>query len=161
MKRLSNISEETVALGLRFGISYLQIYEIPSKHDLRITETGRSIPAFVGPAAKVLLSQSNDKELEKIMKVIKLEKMTENTITDKDVFLEQVREARSQGFALSYGERIPGAIGISAPILNYQLPSAMTILAFEYRVKPRIKELTGELLISTRRISKNLAEFSS
>ena len=160
MKRLSNISEETVALGLRFGISYLHLYEIPSKHDLRITESGRPMPAFIGPAARVLLSQSSDKELEKIMKVIKLEKITENTITDKGVFLEQVKDARRQGYALSYGERIPGALGISAPILNYHLPAAMTILAFEYRIKSRVKELTTELIRSTSQISNNLAEYS-
>jgi DNA-binding IclR family transcriptional regulator len=95
------------------GIEYLPVYSIESKNDLRIHEEIKTLtPIFVGPTARVLLSQSSDEEVEKLLKYIKLEKITENTITDKAVFFAKVKQAREQGYSIAYGEKVPGALGM-------------------------------------------------
>ncbi len=158
MQRIAEISGETINLTVRLGIEYLPVYSIESKNDLRIHEEIKTLtPLFVGPTARVLLSQSSDKELEKLLKYIKLEKITENTIIDKTVFLLKIKEAREQGYSISYGEKVPGALGIAAPIKNYHLPASLSILGPEYRLRERVSEMVKELIASTNRISKNIA----
>jgi DNA-binding IclR family transcriptional regulator len=157
MQQVAEISGETVNLTVRLGIEYLPVYSIESKNDLRIHEEIKMLtPIFVGPTAKVLLAQSSDKELEKLLKHIKLEKITENTITDKAMFLSKIQQAREQGYSISYGEKVPGALGIAAPIKNYYLPASLSILGPEYRLRDRIPELVKELIASANRISKNI-----
>ncbi len=158
MQHIAETSGETVNLTVRLGIEYLPVYSIESKNDLRIHEEIKTLtPTFVGPTAKVLLSQSNDKEVEKLLKYIKLEKITENTITDKAVFLAKIKQAREQGYSISYGEKVIGAMGIAAPIKNYYLPASLSILGPEYRLRDRVPELVKELIKSANRISDNIA----
>jgi DNA-binding IclR family transcriptional regulator len=160
MKRISDDSGETVNLGVRLGLSFMPLHEIHSKHGLRVVE--QSIEAaniFVGSTAKVLLSQSDNDELLKIMEIIKLDKLTERTVTDKKRFLEQVLQARRQGYAVSYGEKLPEVLGIAAPIKNYYIPAALSILGPEYRLKEKVDSLVKELVDSANRISNNLTTF--
>lgn len=158
MQRIAEISGETVNLTVRLGIEYLPVYSIESKNDLRIHEEIKTaVSNFVGPTARVLLSQSNDEELEKLLKHIKLEKITENTITDKAVFLAKIKQAREQGYTVAYGEKVVGALGIAVPIKNYHLPASLSILGPEYRLHDRVSEMVKELIASANRISKNIA----
>jgi IclR family transcriptional regulator, KDG regulon repressor len=160
MQQVAEISGETVNLTVRLGIEYLPVYSIESKNDLRIHEEIKILtPVFVGPTAKVLLSQSSDEEVEKLLKYIKLEKITENTITDQAVFLSKIKQAREQGYSISYGEKVVGAIGSAAPIKNYHLPASLSILGPEYRLRDRIPELVKKLIESADRISHNIASY--
>lgn len=160
MKRLSDISGETVNLGVRLGLSFVPLHEIYSKHGLRVVEQAiESANIFIGSTAKVLLSLSDNNELVKIMEIIKLEKLTEKTVTDKKQFLEQVLLARRQGYSISYGEKLPEVLGLAAPIKKYYLPAAITILGPEYRLKDRLNDLIKEIMESANRISSNIAAF--
>jgi DNA-binding IclR family transcriptional regulator len=160
MQQVAVVSGETVNLTVRLGIEYLPVYSIESKNDLRIHEEIKTLtPIFVGPTAKVLLSQSSDEEIEKLLKYIKLEKITDNTITDKDVFFSKVKQARKQGYSIGYGEKVVGALGMAAPIKNYILPASLSILGPEYRLRDRVDELVKELVESANRISDNIAGY--
>jgi DNA-binding IclR family transcriptional regulator len=160
MQQVAEVSGETVNLTVRLGIEYLPVYSIESKNDLRIHEEIKILtPIFVGPTAKVLLSQSSDEEVEKLLKYIKLEKITEYTITDKAVFLSQVKQTRKQGYSISYGEKVTGALGIAAPIKNYVVPASLSILGPEYRLRDRVPELVKELIASANRVSDNIASY--
>lgn len=158
MRRLSDISEETITIGIMTGIQYIHLHDIQSKHDLRVTEEGRRIrPLFMGATTKVLLSQLNDDELEIVLKHIKITPVTANTVTDKDVLIAQLKEIRKRGYAVSYGETVVGALCISAPIRNYTLPAALSIVGPESRLKSRVNELVKEIMASADLISKNIA----
>lgn len=160
MKQLSDYSEETVSLGIRSGIVYLQVHGIPSKHDLKVTEESlKTLPLFTGAPARALLSQLNDSDLEKIIRILKFEKVTENTITEKDLFMAQVKETRRQGYAISFGEKTPGVVCVAAPVLNYFVPAIIVVLGPEYRLKNKIEGLIQHTIESARRISANIADF--
>ena len=158
MEHLSDIAEETVTLGIMTGIQYVHLHEILSKHDLRVTEEGRKIrPMFMGATTKVLLSQLNDEELRIAMPNINLTPVTENTLTDKDLLMAQLKKIRKQGYAVSYGEAIPGALCISTPIRDYVSPAALSIVGPESRLKPKETDFARELMASASRISSNIA----
>jgi IclR family KDG regulon transcriptional repressor len=157
MKRLAQLSEETVAMDIMIGTQIFPLYEVTSPHDLRVTQEGRaSGPVNAGASGKVLLSQLDEKQLRTAIDSIDVAKATDRTVTSPELLLAQVREISHQGYAVSYGERIDGAICISAPIKNYILPVALSIVGPENRLQPKTQEAIAQMVISARRISENI-----
>jgi IclR family KDG regulon transcriptional repressor len=157
MMRLSDVTEETVNLGIMIQLHYVLLYDIPSQHDLRIIEESKRLgPLYIGATAKALLSLLGDEELRTSLKHIKFDYVTENTETDKKVLLAQIMEVRQQGYCVTYGERIPGAVCISAPIRNYICPAALSIVGPENRLKLRVNGVISELKGSAERISADI-----
>jgi len=159
MIRLAGTTEETVNLAVMIQLHYTLIHEIASKHDLRITEESKRLgPLYIGATAKVLLSQLGDEELRTTLKHIRFDQVTEKTVTDKQLLMTQLKECREKGYCVTYGERIPGAICISAPIKNYICPASLSIVGPENRLKLRVNEVVEELKASVKRVSGNIAE---
>jgi IclR family transcriptional regulator, KDG regulon repressor len=162
MKRLAQLSEETVAMDIMIGTHCFPLYEVPSKHDLRVTQESRaSGPVNAGASGKVLLSQLNEKQLRTAMATIEPARTTDRTVTNTELLLAQVREVKQQGYAVSYGERIDGAMCISAPIRNYSLPVVLSIVGPESRLQPKTKDAVARIIISAKRISESVASISS
>jgi IclR family KDG regulon transcriptional repressor len=160
MNGLWDIVEETVTLNIMIGIQYVRLHEIPSKHDLRVIEGYDPVgPIYVGATAKVLLSQLNNEELQATIKNIRISNVTEHSVTDKKVLIAQSKKIRQQGYAISYGERIAGALCISAPIKNYFWPAALSVVGPEIRLKPRVNELVREVTARSSRITNNITDF--
>jgi IclR family acetate operon transcriptional repressor len=158
MIRLSDITEETVNLSIMVKLHYTLLHEIPSDHGLRITtESKRLGPFFIGATAKVLLSQLNDEELKTTLKHLAFTYTTEKTVTDKHLLMEQIMEIRRQGYCITYGERISGAVCISAPIGHYLCPASISIVGPEDRLGPKVDEVVAELKASAGRITRGIA----
>ncbi len=159
MMRMSNITGETVNLSVLLQLHYILLHEVASEHALRITEASKLLgQIYIGATAKVLLSQLPDAELKRTLRHIKFSKVTENTVTDKDVLMEQLMECRQKGYCVTYGERIPGAVCISAPIKNYMCPASLSIVGPENRLRARVDEVIEELKESAGSISGEIAE---
>jgi DNA-binding IclR family transcriptional regulator len=133
------------------------LHEISSHHNLRITgESKWASPIYVGATAKVLLSQLDDKELNTTVKNIKFDHVTGSAVNERENLMEQIKEIRRQGYCVSFGERIPGAICISAPINNYNYPASLNILGPESRLGSIVSELIEELKASATYISQDI-----
>jgi DNA-binding IclR family transcriptional regulator len=159
MKRLSNLTEETINLAIMVQFRYVLLHDIQTKLELRIVEhpvVSGMLFAF-GASGKVLLSQVADNEITEVMSKVELPRVTDKSVTDRDTLIAQVKQAREQGYALSYGEKILGAMCISVPIESYEYPAALSILAPEMRIKPRTQEIINELKRSANRISRNMS----
>jgi DNA-binding IclR family transcriptional regulator len=155
-----DFTEETVAINIMVGVQYIRLYEIPSKHKLKVIEGDDPVgPIYVGATAKVLLSQLDDVELQAVIKNININSVTEHSVTDKKVLISQAKEIRQRGYAVSHSERIPGALCISAPIRNYFWPAALSVVGPESRIESRVNEFKDKLIASADHISENIAEF--
>lgn len=160
MKQLWDYSWETVALNIMVGVQYVRLYEIQSRHHLKVIEGDDPVgPVYVGATAKVLLSQLDDDELRASVKNIRLSSITEHSITDKKVLVSQAKEVRQRGYDVSYGERIAGALCISAAIHNYHWPAALSLVGPEIRINSQVDVLIDKVITSASRISENIAEF--
>jgi IclR family KDG regulon transcriptional repressor len=158
MKRLSQISEETVALDVMTGIQYFSLYEIPSQHDLRVTQESRiTSNLHAGASVKTLLSLYNDKQLKAALNGMNIARTTERTVTSKELLTAQIKETRRQGYAVSRGEKFIGGMCISVPIKNYSLPVALSVIGPESRLRLKEKVVIAELKASSARISGNIA----
>jgi DNA-binding IclR family transcriptional regulator len=127
---------ETVVLHIRVGRRRVCIEEFESPQSLRYTAgVGTSAPLHVGSAGKVLLAWLEEKELRALLPD-QLERLTEATITDWPVLLDELGTVRSQGWAESHGERVGGAFAVSAPVFDdrAQVVACVSVLGPEARL---------------------------
>ena len=136
---------------------HMLLHEISSKYDLKITEEDKMLsPVYIGATAKTLLSQLNDEELGMTLKHINFNH-NGRYVTNPEILITELKEIKQRGYCVTCGERIPGALCISAPIKNYTYPATLNILGLENRLKPRLNKFIEELQISTRHISEEIA----
>jgi DNA-binding IclR family transcriptional regulator len=160
LRQLWESSGETVELNIMVGVQYRRIYEIPSRYELKVVAGPDPVgPIFVGATAKVLLSQLDDADLKAALKNIRISHVTEHSVTDKKELIAQAKKIREQGYAISHGERIEGALCISAPVKGYFWPVALSVVGPEARFYPRVEKFLKEIMASASRISDNITEF--
>lgn len=158
MKRLRDLCGETVLLHIRCGVERLCLDELQSPEQIKYTGGGRGIsePIYTGSAGKVLLSKLPDAELHVILDNLTLILLTPSTITDKEALLTEVKKAREQGYAMSFGERTPGSASISVPISSYICPVALSVLGPDNRFSSKMMTCLDDIKLSAARISNKL-----
>ena len=160
MEYLRELSGETVALHIRVGDLRFCLEEFESSQSLKfVSGKGLVAPLYIGSAGKVLLAALQEDELEMLLKNIELVPLTSHTMVDKGVLMEEVSKTRSQGYATSHAERVPGASAISIPIDNYVCPVALSVLgpAGRFTVK-EMMSILGEMRKSASRVSKKMPQ---
>jgi len=159
LEELADITEETVMLGVMVGLRQVRVLSIPSKHDLRVVEGSRKAAyIFAGAGSQVLLGQLKDDELKAALKHFKLERLTSATVIEKEALLARIQKIRQQGYAVSSGERMPGAMCVAAPVRNYILPTSVLVMGPESRMKDKISSFIDLSVTIADRISFNLAD---
>lgn len=119
MKALSNITEETVSIGIREGDDAILAHKIESPHTIRLEDrVGRKYPLNAGAIGKLLAAYHDQDRIREILKKTTLDKRTENTITDVEELLLEYEKIRQNGYATSDEENREGSYGISAPIYD-------------------------------------------
>ena len=161
MERLSKICGETMVLGILVGLQNIRLHMIPSIYNVRVYEDSDDDLISLklqGAATQALLSQLTRRELALVMHNIKLENATTISVVDEREYVLQLIQIKSQGYAISHGGKIAGALAISIPIKGYHFPSVLSIVGIESRFKPMLPELIPEVIASANRISSNLTK---
>lgn len=159
MKRLSEICGETIVLSILIGIQNVRLHTIPSTRNVRIYDddvANISSHKYQGAGNKTLLSQLGRRDLTLALNDIASKDAAGNNSIDKKDFILQLNRIKKQGYALSCGERIAGALMISAPIKGYYFPAILSVMGVESYLEPVVPELLPEIITSTNRISKSL-----
>jgi DNA-binding IclR family transcriptional regulator len=158
MEKLRNITGETIVLVIRMGLRRIYLEELASFHPLKYAAgKGYSPPVYAGATGKALLSQMPSPELLRLIDSIRLEKVAPNTITDRNILLNEIENTRRRGYAVSYSELVAGAASVAVPIKNYSQPVAMCVLGPENRMANRIDEILRELRHSASVIERALS----
>lgn len=122
--------QETVALEVWLGNSTVPTYSAVSSHPLKVElPSGEVLPMHAAAGAKSILSYIHTERVEMLLKG-ELEKITSNTITDKDKFREYLAEYNQQGYATDNQELHLGISAIAVPIFNriHQPIAAIVVL---------------------------------
>jgi DNA-binding IclR family transcriptional regulator len=113
---------------------------------------GSVSPIYAGSAGKILLSELTEKDRSHLIQNIHLIPVGPHTITDRTGLLGEIEKIRKQGYAISSGETLEGAISISVPLKGYFCPVALSIFGPNFRLGPRILSLKKEMERSAKRI---------
>lgn len=123
--RLHEEIDETVNICVRSDIDMIILDKKASSHALRTDNlVGTSFPVFYSASGKVCLAFTDPDHFTPLLQKIRQE--TIPIVTDKTfrVFLQEVEEARTTGFAYDYEEVFPGVRCIAVPLLDFTNTSA-------------------------------------
>lgn len=160
LEKLNRVTTESVSLNIIENNERRCIYNLPSQHKLSAnTYVGDTSPLYAGASAKVLLAHWSDAEIAHYLREVQFEAITEKTITSKEQLVQNLQQIKEQGYAVSYGERVKGAVSISAPISNEysEVLASVTIIIPSARIEEYvIEELIQEVIKGTTEIMEQL-----
>lgn len=156
LERLADLVEETVFMGVREDDRLKIVQVAEAKKDLKISSPiGACLPILAGAAGKVCLSAMRDNEIEGLLSRKGLRRYTENSFTNKNLFLNEIEEARRTGYAVDLEEFIKGIRAVAALIRSRGEPvAAVWVAGFTSSMNDRkMTKIARHLLLAVHLIS--------
>ncbi|MBN2538436.1 MAG: IclR family transcriptional regulator [Deltaproteobacteria bacterium] len=162
MKRLLSRTGETVHFNIIDAdcISRICISSLESTQELKAgMPVGNRAPLYAGATSKCLLAFSQQEFIDKYLKKIKLEPLTNNTITEVEQLISELKLIRERGYASSLGETFQGLGSLSVPITTFH--QGMPVRATVSLAIPEVrfnnydhrKKCIEELLLASKEFS--------
>jgi DNA-binding IclR family transcriptional regulator len=153
-------SGETATLSVRSGWSRVYIDQVLSPHEIQMSiSLGTSHPLHAGSSSKAILAHLPDGELDRYIADHALDAITASTITGASRLRDELAEVRTRGYAISLGERQPGAGSVAAPIrrASGEVFGSISLCGPQDRFVPARIEEHGRVVMETAaRISDEL-----
>jgi len=160
MHRLSELSDETVNLGVLYVDNVIYLDKVEAKQYLRLDhQIGEIDPLYCTALGKVLLSGFPETDLEEFFDSVELRPYTKNTIVTRERLEKEIREVRRRGYALDLKELDLNLHCIAAPIYDYtnRIVAALSISAPSIRfTRAKIDKLIAPMLEITAEISREM-----
>jgi IclR family KDG regulon transcriptional repressor len=136
MEQLSKETGETTYIGMLQGTEMMIIQAVPGRFATRThLETGDRLPLHADAIGKCLLAFQEEEETLRIASSLTFEKRTDYTITSLDMFLEELRQIRDNGYSIDNEEGELGVRCVGAPICKGdQVIAALAISGPSVRV---------------------------
>jgi len=158
MERLVASCKETVNLGILDAGEVVVINTVESPQAVRMSsKIGNRRYLHATALGKVLLSGMPDKEIQRLIKLKGLPKVTDETLTTKTELAAEMQKVRHQGWALDNQENEIEGRCIGAPIIGPadRVVAALSISGPVFRMDmSRARGLVGELKSACEEISK-------
>jgi DNA-binding IclR family transcriptional regulator len=152
--------EETIHLALLTREDVVYIEKVDSTRSIRIiSQIGGRNPAYCTGVGKVLLAGLSDSEVEKIIAVTGMKKLTENTIDNIVVLKENLAKIREQGYAYDLEEIEIGLRCVAAPVTNHEgkVIAAISLSGPNNRITDEmLEQLAKDIMITAKHISDRL-----
>jgi IclR family transcriptional regulator, KDG regulon repressor len=118
---LTNKLNQPTHLAILDGIEAVYIDKVDVVTSIRLySQIGRRIPVYCSALGKSLLSGLSDAELDEVISKCSFQKVTSNTILNKEELHRQVRQTRIRGWSLDDEEHDEGIRCIASPIYDYR-----------------------------------------
>jgi IclR family transcriptional regulator, KDG regulon repressor len=119
LRKLSASTGETAILSVRDGLQGVCLEMVASSQPVRLTmQAGQRLMLHAGASAKVLWAFLPDAEIQRILNAIELPALQPGAITDRNRLCDELVAIRQRGYAVSFEETDPGAMGIAAPVYD-------------------------------------------
>lgn len=115
--RLSEASGETADLAVASADGLTYVDEVAPTSIVTARWLGRTVPLHATSTGKALLAFLPEREVERLLRG-KLRAHTPTTITDRSRLMEELAQAREDGYGVCRGELESNLFGVSAPILD-------------------------------------------
>ena len=146
---------ETVHLAVRDGLETLYVDRLSGHRSVPIVSTiGSRLPLHATGVGKVLLAFAPP-EVQQAVLDAPLRRFTRYTVTTAPRLVEQLAQARSEGYATTVEEMSPGACSVAVPVLVDDLAvAAIGIVVPDLRrTRPR---LVAALQVAAQGIARSL-----
>ena len=160
MARLVDSCRETVNLGILDAGEVVVISTVESPQTIRMSsKVGNRRYLHSTALGKVLLSGLPEKEVQRLIRIQGLPRLTPRTIVTRQALAAELDLVRRQGFAMDNEENEPDGRCLGAPVLGVggRIVAALSISAPIFRMDmTRARALAAELTEATRTVSRAL-----
>lgn len=114
LQELSHLTGETSQIGQYESTSHEMMFiaQMPGSQPLRYVVPMHSwVPLYLGASGLAILAFLDDEAQQAVVRRAVVE-----ADLDEKKLNEQLAQIRKDGYALSHGQRLPGAVGIAAPL---------------------------------------------
>jgi len=119
MRRLMEQAGETANLAILDGTEAVFIDQVQCRETMRtIVRLGSRVPLHASGVGKALFAALPDEQIEAILKVKGLPRITEHTITSTETMWSALRVIRQRGWSFDDEEHLPGTRCVAAPIFD-------------------------------------------
>jgi DNA-binding IclR family transcriptional regulator len=160
VERLVESVDETAFVGVREHDHVKVLDEVEAKKSMKISSpVGTRQPLGAGVFGKIFLSTLDDESVMEYVKEKGLTRYTENSITDRDVYMEAVRRTRELGYAIDLEEYLKGLRAIATLIYSGSTPVAgLWIVGFSSTMSDdRLPRMIEKLKETGKNISARLS----
>ncbi|HWL83006.1 MAG TPA: IclR family transcriptional regulator C-terminal domain-containing protein [Roseomonas sp.] len=157
LSALMRATDETCSLALLDGSDVVYVARAPARRLRRdYMAVGTRLPAHATSVGKVLLAALPPAALEAALAQATTQRLTPNTLTDKEAVRTAVRLAAEQGYAINDQEAIMGLRSLGVPVTaGGRVVAAMGLSVEVVRISR--EELEGRLLPSLRDMAASLS----
>lgn len=121
LRELNEKLDETVHLTILDNDEVLYVECFESSKSLRTYSViGVRAPLYCTAVGKAILAMQSDDEVERIILKSGLKKYTENTITDKNELLDELKKTAERGYSVDNVEHEEGVRCVGAPIFDFR-----------------------------------------
>ena len=159
LRELREQSGETVTVHVRVGSQRVCVDELPSAEGVRyVAEVGTTAPVYVGAAGRVLLAAMPPADVLVLLSGVPLSTPATGEPVDLARLAKDLDIVRRQGFAMSEGERMPGAAAVSVPVQGSGgMVAALSILGPAMRLTRRKRlECVEQLKLAANHMGSSL-----
>jgi DNA-binding IclR family transcriptional regulator len=156
MEALMARTRTSVFLGIQNHTHVTILDIVESTQDLKITSPiGTTIPLMAGAVGKVFLASMDEVQAMDLIQSKGLTRFTENTQTDLDQYIAEIRRVRELGYATDYEEYIPGVQAVAAPIqVKVSSRSAIWAVGFKASLGDEAMKI---LIAETRKAAESIS----
>ncbi|MGL4676374.1 MAG: IclR family transcriptional regulator [Brevinema sp.] len=149
MKKIGELTKETVHLGLREGSNLVYIYQIDSPHTLKMySSIGKIAPLYCTAMGKMFLAQDSPEQQEQTIDSSEIIAYTQNTLTDSQKIMESLALIKKQNYAENIEELEPHIRCLAMPIFDYtgKMTASLSISLPVFRWNDEIQHRNLEFL---------------
>ena len=119
MRRLMEQCGETCNLAILDGTEAVFIDQVQCRETMRtIVKLGSRVPLHASGVGKAIFASLLDDQIDALVKVKGLPRITENTITSPETMWASIRVIRQRGWSFDDEEHLPGTRCVAAPIYD-------------------------------------------
>nr|WP_144451072.1 IclR family transcriptional regulator [Halalkalibacter nanhaiisediminis] len=164
LEELESYTNEVIHLVVFDQGEVIYIEKLEGNETLRThSKVGRRASMHCTSVGKVILAHLPEQEVSAILNKNGMEKRTENTITDKESLLTELRKIRNQGYGVEIQENETGITCIAAPIFDNRgrIAAAISVSGPSIRMESdRLKAISPVIIEVGKKISRRLGYIS-
>ncbi|NHM33718.1 IclR family transcriptional regulator [Neobacillus terrae] len=156
LKELMEEVQETVFMAILDQSELAYIAKINSNRSIRTTaEPGKSKPLYCTGLGKAFLSFLPENRKSEILSSLRLEPITEKTITKKEDLLQQLECFANQGYSIDDEENEEGLYCLAAPVFGVEntIQAAISVAGPKERMLKQKEMIVEKLLDTASKIS--------
>ena len=136
---LVEIVGESANMAILEGSHALYVAQVAGRHSMRMfTEVGRRVPLHSTGVGKALLSQLPDDQAVRVLKLGGMHTITDRTITDPDILMQELAAGRVLGYMTDEGEQEVGVSCVAVPVPGAPALTAISFSAPSPRMTPDV-----------------------